>query len=370
MQRDSIVTVVRNRSDQPPESLALQNYAAEAQCESATTIPLCSQDGDVVGAVLCVDVASSASANESGEEQGLMQSLGLPIGTSLDAVQRRQPGVVRRFLRRTLRSRGSLGWLLMGTLVVVAGVLAIPSPYRIAAPFECEADSQQYCVAPFDGLLKTMLVKPGDLVAAGQPLALMDDRELVLELSELQARQQKADKEQESYLADENVAESYMSALESDRVGHRRELLMKRRSQLELRSEIDGVVLSGSQDRRENFPVKRGDPLLEVAPLASLLIEIAVPDDEIRHVTEGMAVEMRADSNATLLLEGTVERIRPRSETRDETNVFVVEVSIDNTDGHLRPGMRGDARIVSESHSLAWNLFHRAWEHTSMKLLW
>ena len=59
---------------------------------------------------------------------------------------------------------------------------------------------------------------------------------------------------------------------------------------------------------------------------------------------------------------GAVENIRPRAEQRDGQQVFVAEVSLDNTASQLRPGMSGVARITSRSQPIGWILFHRPLE--------
>jgi hypothetical protein len=43
---------------------------------------------------------------------------------------------------------------------------------------------------------------------------------------------------------------------------------------------------------------------------------------------------------------------------------------LDNSDGWLRPGLKGTARIVTPRRSLAWILFHKPWDYFKKKLIW
>ena len=54
-------------------------------------------------------------------------------------------------------------------------------------------------------------------------------------------------------------------------------------------------------------------------------------------------------------------RIHPRSETRDSRNVFIGEVALADPTDELRPGMKGQARVVIEGESLGYGLCKRAW---------
>ena len=53
------------------------------------------------------------------------------------------------------------------------------------------------------------------------------------------------------------------------------------------------------------------------------------------------------------------ERIHPRAELREEQNVFIGEVRLENPRQTLHPGMRGHARIKAGTATLGWILFRR-----------
>ena len=101
--------------------------------------------------------------------------------------------------------------------------------------------------------------------------------------------------------------------------------------------------------------------MFEIAPLHSMVVEIAIEESDFTHVRDGMPVYFYVDSLAGQRFNGALERIHPRAELRDHDNVFIAEVQIQDHDGVLRPGMQGRATVVGDRHPLGWNLFHKAY---------
>jgi multidrug efflux pump subunit AcrA (membrane-fusion protein) len=248
--------------------------------------------------------------------------------------------------------------------------MLIPVPYKIRCRFRVEPVVRQFCVAPYDGLLETTLVEPGDMVARGSLLARMDAREIRLQLAGLAADTHRAAKERDAHRARHEVADALMAELKIRQLESQAKLLGHREANLEVNSPIDGIVLSGSLDRRENFPVTTGQVLYEIAPLDPLRLELAVPSDEIAHVRPGMTVEARFDGVSGKPIRGEVGRIQPRCTIRDSENIVVAEVQVPNRDGLIRPGMQGFAKIIGQERSLAWILFHRPVEHAVSSWRW
>lgn len=346
------------------QTLGLRQLAEHQQAERALSTPLRCRDGEVVGAL----VALGGSELSSADARGVLRTVDTPAGTALRAVQKAEGGLVRR----TLRSMFSVGRpALILTLAVIATLVAVmfvPQPYRVACSFRCEAIQSHYTVAPFDGLIEETYVRPGDKVAAGQLLAKMDGRELRIELAGVSADSSRADRQRDVHLSKENVADSIIAGLEADRLTKREELIDRRLAQLDLVSQFNGIVLSGSLDRKQNYPVEIGQKLYEVAQLDVVRMDVAVPEEDIDHVRTGMPVTFRPDSSPGTVLHGKVDRIRPRTETVRERNVLIAEVLLNNSDGQFRPGMEGLATIRSDPHPIGWNLFHKPWEYTVSKL--
>lgn len=348
--------------------LAHQQLCKIAATETIFSAPLKTRGGTTVGAVTIL----APTGHYRKDIIQFLDALTVPIGNAIDVVKRSKRSLPVRIWRQVVHEGGWKRKLAITlSLAAVAGIMAIPMPYRIACRFTIEPMQRQFSVAPYAGLLRTTYAEPGDIVEEGQILARMDDQEVHWELSGVEADSERASKERDVHLVDREIARSYMSALESERLKSRSELLKHRLSALEIRSAVRGVVLSGSVDRRENYPVKVGELLYEIAPIDKVRFEVGIPAEDVVHVEVGQKVALRVDGNVSTVLEATIDRIRPRSEIIEGSNVFVAEVRMNITgDVTLLPGMEGTARVVTASHSLGWNLFHRAWEYIASNLLW
>ena len=93
-----------------------------------------------------------------------------------------------------------------------------------------------------------------------------------------------------------------------------------------------------------------------------MVVELAVPEEEITHIQPNFSVVIELDAFPRKKIHGTIAKIHPRSETKEDRNVFIAIVHIDNIEGTLRPGMNGRAKIRTDRHPLAWNLFHKPWQ--------
>ena len=90
-----------------------------------------------------------------------------------------------------------------------------------------------------------------------------------------------------------------------------------------------------------------------------MIVEVAIPEDDITWVAAGQPVRVRLDAYGTESWDGTLRSVHPAAEMREKEHVFVGEVELQNPRLRLRPGMRGRAKVRTGSHPLLWNLFHK-----------
>lgn len=245
--------------------------------------------------------------------------------------------------------------------IVLAGSMLYPASFRLHPDCYVFPVQIHYVVARFDGLLEKVFVEPGDRVSQDSQLATLDGRELELELSSTRADSDKALKLRDNHLATGNVAAAQIGLLEYQRLQERAKLLLIRQRQLSLESPVAGIVLSGDLKRAEGGPVTKGQVLFEVAPLETILIEMAVADADISYVQEQATVTVRFDAFPGRKWQGKVDRIAPKSALIQRQNAFVVSFQIVNTGIFLQPGMQGKASIECGKRSLLWIYFHKPW---------
>jgi multidrug resistance efflux pump len=111
----------------------------------------------------------------------------------------------------------------------------------------------------------------------------------------------------------------------------------------------DGVVLVRSVQPGE--VVQAGTTMLTIAKLDKLTVTVYIPEDRYGEVKLGEAATLSSDSFPGETFPATVTRIADQAEytprnvqTKEErqTTVYAVELSVDNSEGKLKPGMPVD----------------------------
>jgi len=253
----------------------------------------------------------------------------------------------------------------VGAILVLA--LFLPIPYRISADAVVRPRFTRFIVSRYDGLLKESKVRPGDRVNKGAILARLDGRQTEVELAALQAERDKAKKKLDQETARGNTAAAQVARLDMRKIDQQLTRLTEQRQHLIITSPVTGMVLTGDLQRAEGSPVNRGQTLFEVAPLAQMEVEVAIPEKNISQVPENALVSVRFEAYQETSWEKHFERIEPRAQIKNNANVFIGILEFDNPHGLLHPGMRGTARIHAGTRLLGWILFRKPW-HTLLGL--
>jgi biotin carboxyl carrier protein len=348
--------------------LAHQKLCAQCSVSCAVSSPLCDEHGDVVGVWLLL---GDSEAIASPEKLAFIRGCRNSIGICLHALLRAEGGPVTRLSRRLGRTWNS--WrarIAVAAVILVLAALVIPVPYKIGCDCQIQPVTRRFVAAPYDATLEKSLVAPGDVVSRGDVLARIDEREIRWELAGLVADYHRAGKQRDAAMASHNVVEAQLAKLEMERLELKIRLLEHRVENLEIKSPIDGIVISGDLEKAEGAPLAVGQTLFEIGPLDKMIVEIEIPEDEIAHAEPGQNVSVRLDAYPQRKWGARIEKIHPRSEVREHVSVFVAEISIDNSDRLLRPGMNGRAKLTAARHTLAWNLFHKPWDWCAERLGW
>ena len=302
-------------------------------------------------------------------ERNRWQSLTRVIGPQLAMLRSGRPSRWRQlrswYAKQTLPSQRAI---LLSTVLITIAFFALPLPHRVRSDCEVQPVHRRYVTAPYEGRLEIALVEPGDLVNQGQVLARMDGREVRLEISGIQAKLEGARTEHRRAITSGETATakhalSQIKFFEADL-----QRFEDRQKTLEVRSPSSGIVISGDPKKLEGSRLNVGQTLFEVGSLDPMIVEVAIPDEDIDHAQIGQPVTFRLRSRPYRSYQGVLKRIHPRSELRDSENVFIGEVAIEGDASQLRPGMRGQAKLSAPHRPLVWLLFHRAVEQLMFRL--
>ena len=321
--------------------------------------PLALADGTLVGAWL---LAGDEARGDGQTLRNFASAAAPPIAATLGLMRRAQR---RRWPRRLTQLWNQPRWRFWSTAALILLLMLatlIPTPYSIRAQARVEPVSRRTVCAPFEGVLESSLVEPGDIVEEGQVLARMDDQANRLEAMSIEAERQRAEIQRSSAVARHELGAARLAELEVARLDLRLQLHTDRSEQLLIKSPIAGAVLQGDQKRAEGAPVSLGQRLFEIAPLETMVFEVAIAEREYAHAAVGQPVVVRLDAYPGKRWRGVIKKIHPRSEKWDNDYVFVAEFRAPNHSGLLRPGMNGNATVTGARHPWIWNVGHKAWQ--------
>ena len=256
--------------------------------------------------------------------------------------------------------------------IFVALFLAlVPGTYRVQADADIAGIVQRVVVAPFDGFIAKASYRAGDTVAAGDVIARMEEKELLLELRKSTSEEEKLDNEYRRALASADRSEALIAQAKLAQVQAETRLLQDKLQRVQLTAPIDGIIISGDLSDALGAPVERGDVLFEVAPLDQYRLVLEVDETDIADVRPGQRGRLTLTALPDAPLDFVVERVSPVFLEKEGRVVYRTEAQIAGDGSALRPGMEGIGKIDVGSRSYGWILFHRLLDWLRLKLwLW
>jgi multidrug efflux pump subunit AcrA (membrane-fusion protein) len=242
--------------------------------------------------------------------------------------------------------------------------------------------------AGIDGVVERLEpgLEHGAEVRQGQLLAILRNTELDVALTDVMGRKAGTNEQlvaAERGLKNEKLTDAERNRLYGERARLTRELeslasqqklYELKKKDLEVRSPIDGVIVTWQvRDRLELRPVEKGQVLVTVADKSGPWeLEVHMPDDRLGHVNRAAAAARAANRELTVdyILAtdpgtrhtGKVREIHEQAEVRGEQgNTVLVRVMIDperHEKEELGAGASVTARIACGRRSLGYVWFH------------
>jgi multidrug resistance efflux pump len=197
-------------------------------------------------------------------------------------------------------------------------------------------------------------VRAGDVVRAGDLLAALDDRDLVLERLRWVTQRQQHMHEYDQALGRQERSDAlrFQSLLKQADAQIR--LVDEQLARARLVAAFDGLVVSGDLSQSIGATVRRGDVLFELAPLGDYRVELHVSESQIADVAVGQRGELVVSALPDQTFPFVVERITPVATAREGATFFAVEGRLTTASERLRPGMEGVGKIDVDRRLLAW----------------
>ncbi|WP_085708361.1 MULTISPECIES: efflux RND transporter periplasmic adaptor subunit [unclassified Pseudomonas] len=177
---------------------------------------------------------------------------------------------------------------------------------------------------------------PGDVLAAGAPLADILVPDWAAAQTEFLALRRSGDRELISAARQRLQLTGMPSSLiaQVERSG-------KVQPNLTVTSPVSGVVQE--LNVRTGMTVANGETLARINGLGSVWLAVAVPEAQTGSIAEGQAIEARLPAFPGTVFNGKVSAILP--DTNPDSRTLRVRVELANAEGRLRPGMTAQVRL-------------------------
>ncbi|MGH6649063.1 MAG: efflux RND transporter periplasmic adaptor subunit [Aquabacterium sp.] len=265
-----------------------------------------------------------------------------------------------------------LRWGLGGLAAVLVVGALVPMPHQVTANARLEGAVQRVMSAPQDGFLREVMVRPGDVVKAGQVLAQLSDDDLQgarrarlaevaqheNEFSEAFARGDRA----QAMTAQNKLAESKAEL----------SLIDQQLTRLRVVAPFDGVVIQGDLRQQLGAPLKRGENLLTLAPGLDWRVVLEVDESDIASLERGQVAGLRLAALPDQAIGLLLERVTPVAKNTPNGVKYEIEARPNGAGAGatgLRPGLQGVARIEMPARPLLWRAAVRSWQWLRM-LAW
>jgi len=362
-----------------PEHYALVNrdHAVFAKANQSTSV--CSIPLRIESKVVGVLTLERAEGEFSLTELQQLRLVGDQVVNRLSDLKRRDRWLGAR-LAEDVREKfaGFMGpehtWM-KATGIAIAIILAIlflvrPN-YRVEANYILRSEEVRYVSAPFNGYLEEVLVRPGDVVKAGQVVLRLNRDDLLLEEAAATAEMSRYQRESEKARAANQLAEMRVAQSQLEETRARLSLVKYRLTRSEIRAPFDAVVVEGDLRNRVGAPVEQGEALFRLARTDKLYIEAEVNERDVHEVLGKETGEIAFVSQPHKRYPVKIERLEPAATAKEGKNVFLVRCEVDGTpEEWWKPGMSGVCKLNVGNRSLMWIITHRTVDFLRMWFWW
>ena len=251
-------------------------------------------------------------------------------------------------LWRRITGPGHLVWKAGSAAVLLALVLllAVPVDDRITAPTVIEGRVRQVVTAPFEGFIAQVLVRPGELVRAGQVLARLDDRDLLLEQARQRSERDQAQAKLRQAMAERDAPALALASAALRQAESQLALVDTKLARAALLAPMDGLVVTGDWAQQLGSPVETGKEMFEVASANGWRVVLHVADADIARVRPGQQGVLRLAGQPQAAHAFTLNRLSATASVQEGINGFRVEAAWVGAVPPLSPGMQGVGKVT------------------------
>jgi len=252
--------------------------------------------------------------------------------------------------------------LKLSSLLAIAAIVLLAQlniDYRVAADASIEGWTQRHVSPAMDGFIADSFHKAGDVVKAGDVLFTLDDQDMLLERLKWQSKREQLERQHIAALVEEDSAKAGIVYAQLAQAQVNLTLVNEQLKRTQVSAPFKGLIIAGDLSQKIGAPVKRGELLLQIAPLQNYRIILRVKERDITAIQVGQRGELKLQAISGEGFPFIIEKITPVSTAEEGANTFKVEASLINeSDVRLRPGMEGKGKVSIAQRNAVW-----VWTH-------
>lgn len=298
------------------------------------------------------------SAAYSDAEKRILEELSLTFAQALALWNLRRSSSFFPAFKNTRRTK----YLALAAILVAA---FFPVRQSITAPAEIVARAAEIVTVPFDGVIETVHVRPGDALKKGDLLVSMEQQSLQAqmdmaqqEMTVVQSALSRVQRESLSAPDKKMNLTELQEEIESKKIAYDYAKDLKERS--EIRAGNDGIAVFADANALRGKPARTGDKIMMVANPADYEVLVRVPVDSM--------VPVKSDAPVKFFLNiaplgGHSADIRSigyqASPDADGLLTYKILAMLKDNDKDLRIGWKGTAKIKGGWTTLSYAILRR-----------
>jgi RND family efflux transporter MFP subunit len=273
------------------------------------------------------------------------------IGVLEPILQKKQKFMAQGKRRKTL--------FIATAAAIVLFFAVFPIPLRVDGDAEVAAAHTAQVQSAVDGVIRQVYVREGQKVSRGDAVADLEDWPYRSALAEAQAKYDTANSEMNRALASNDGSEAGIRRVEAAYWGSERDRDRKRLEETHLRAPLDGWVTTPHVENMIGRHLAVGDTFAEIADSSKATIDVPIDEQDIALLRKGEASAVKLEAYPTRIFRGAVDVLSPKAQAEKDERFFYARVTIPNSEGRLRPGMQGRAKISTGWAPVGYVLFRR-----------
>ena len=248
----------------------------------------------------------------------------------------------RQFLALEKHRRATL---IAAAAAVILFLAVFPLPMRVDGTAVVAPSRMAHLGADFEGVVKDIKVREGDVVKKGEVIASLEDWEYRSALAAAKAKYQIAMAQMDRALANNDGSEAGMQRAQADYWGSEVARAQERLDRTSIRSPIDGVVATPQLENMVGRKLKVGESFVDIVDNSQALVDVSVTENDVSLLRSGESASLKLDGFPERTFHGQVAVISPQGVLQNDERVFFARVSVANPNGMLRSGMQGRGKV-------------------------